>query len=191
MIGRAGRPQFDTSGVGEFQPPSLQLLGEMLIVPCVQTALIMTESPQKSRYEALVNSEVSLTAPPHRQAELYPLDRPCSRAASTRTSPRTSTPRSTFAVRRCRLIVHLASTLTRFSTAAITDIASALHWLRSTFLFVRIKKNPRFYAIANRAATSPNARLEEIVVESVKALVSEGIVDETEDMISPTSEYRI
>jgi hypothetical protein len=55
---------------------------------------------------------------------------------------------------------------------------------------VRIKKNPRFYAIANGAATSPDARLEEIVVESVKALVSEGIVDESDGMISPTSEQR-
>lgn len=76
-------------------------------------------------------------------------------------------------------------------SAAITDIASALHWLRSTFLFVRIKKNPRYYAIANGAATSPDARLEEIVVESVKALVNEGIVDESDDTISPTSERRL
>lgn len=29
----------------------------------------------------------------------------------------------------------------------ITDIAVALHWLRSTFFYIRALKNPRFYGI--------------------------------------------
>ncbi|GAA5919935.1 hypothetical protein JCM1841_000052 [Sporobolomyces salmonicolor] len=131
MLGRAGRPQFDTMGV----------------------ACIMTEKESQHRYETLVNSQASLI--------FY-----------------------------CRflhknLTEHINSEIT---LRTITNVASALHWLRSTFLFIRIAKNAPYYGIANGASSSPDARLEEICVEAIKELVGDGIVDEEGESLSP-NEY--
>lgn len=71
------------------------------------------------------------------------------------------------------------------SFSAITSVASALLWLRSTFLFVCINKNPAHYAIGNDRI-SPEARLEEICVEAVGQLVESGVVEERNDSLSPT-----
>ncbi|GAA5826052.1 hypothetical protein JCM5353_004194 [Sporobolomyces roseus] len=71
----------------------------------------------------------------------------------------------------------------------ITDRETALRFLHSTFLYVRITKNPTYYAIANSTTLSPDARLEEICVEAIKQLVSEGIVVEEEDESLAPNEY--
>jgi replicative superfamily II helicase len=76
------------------------------------------------------------------------------------------------------LVEHINSEIT---LRTITDVDTALRWLRSTFLYVRISRNPAFYAIAKGTKLSPDARLEEMCVEAVKQLVNEGIVAENED----------
>lgn len=83
----------------------------------------------------------------------------------------------------------LFSRLTELPSSAITDRETALRFLHSTFLYVRITKNPTYYAIANSATLSPDARLEEICVEAIKQLVSEGIVVEEEDASLAPNEY--
>lgn len=75
------------------------------------------------------------------------------------------------------------SRLTILQSAAISDIPSALRWLRSTFLFVRIIKNPTFYAIPG-IKTTPEARLEELCLEAIKELVGSGVVDEDGDKLA-------
>ena len=80
--------------------------------------------------------------------------------------------------------------LTEPSSLAITDQETALRFLHSTFLYVRITKNPTYYAIANSTTLSPDARLEEICVEAIKQLVSEGIVTEEDDeSLAPNGEH--
>ncbi|GAA5951948.1 hypothetical protein JCM21900_000099 [Sporobolomyces salmonicolor] len=124
MLGRAGRPQFDTVGV----------------------ACIMTEKEWQHRYETLSKLESCL----HKN-----------------------------------LTEHVNSEIT---LRTITNVASALHWLRSTFLFIRIAKNAPYYGIASGASSSPEARLEEICVEAIKELVGHGIVNEEGESLSP-NEY--
>ncbi|GAA5978347.1 hypothetical protein JCM5350_001135 [Sporobolomyces pararoseus] len=129
MLGRAGRPQFDRSGV----------------------AVIMTERESQQRYENLVNAQKNLESCLHKN-----------------------------------LTEHINSEIT---LRTITDVDTALRWLRSTFLYVRISKNSAFYAIAKGSKLSPDARLEEICVEAVKQLVSEGIVIENEDQTLAPNDY--
>ena len=119
MIGRAGRPQFDTFGV----------------------AVIMTDSSHSRHYERMLYSQNMLESGLHRN-----------------------------------LIQHINSEIT---LNTITDIDSALAWLRSTFLYVRIGKNVHHYAIEGMAATSsnPEERLEQICVETVERLVGDGMVE--------------
>ncbi|KWU46356.1 P-loop containing nucleoside triphosphate hydrolase protein, partial [Rhodotorula sp. JG-1b] len=64
----------------------------------------------------------------------------------------------------------------------IQDIGSALQWLRSTFLFVRITKNCAFYGLGKDTA-SPEQRLEEICLRAVDQLVQSGIVEREEDTL--------
>ncbi|GAA6001199.1 hypothetical protein JCM10207_007458 [Rhodosporidiobolus poonsookiae] len=124
MIGRAGRPQFDTMGI----------------------AVIMTDRDSQHRYENLVNSQNKLESCLHKS-----------------------------------LTEHVNSEIT---LQTITDVPSALHWLRSTFLFIRIAKNAPYYAIAN-GASNPDERLEEICVQAIKELVDSGIVDQVEETLAP------
>ncbi|BGP14081.1 ATP-dependent DNA helicase MER3 [Rhodosporidiobolus nylandii] len=116
MIGRAGRPQFDTVGV----------------------ACIMTDKESQWRYENLVNDGNKLESFLHKS-----------------------------------LIEHVNSEI---ALRTITSVSTALVWLRSTFLFVRIAKNAPYYAIAN-GASNPDERLEEICVQAIKELVDSGVVE--------------
>ena len=57
MLGRAGRPQFDRSGVGEFR--SVLPRGRVLrLTHEGESAVIMTERESQQRYENLVNAQV-------------------------------------------------------------------------------------------------------------------------------------
>ncbi|GAA5989083.1 hypothetical protein JCM10908_001151 [Rhodotorula pacifica] len=122
MIGRAGRPQFDTLGV----------------------AVIMTEKGCESKYSDLVNAQTRLESCLHNS-----------------------------------LTEHINSEI---ALGTIQDVASALHWLRSTFLFVRITKNCAFYGLGKDTA-SPEQRLEEICLRAVDQLVQGGIVEREEDSL--------
>ena len=59
----------------------------------------------------------------------------------------------------------------------ITDTESAKKWLRSTFLYVRLKKNPRFYKFEDQTATkSSEERLSDICEKELGHLLKEGLV---------------
>ncbi|KAK4053120.1 ATP-dependent DNA helicase MER3 [Microbotryomycetes sp. JL201] len=125
MIGRAGRPQFDTSGV----------------------AVIMTETANKSHFDALVNARTDLESCLHKN-----------------------------------LIEHINSEVT---LNTIYSLDSALLWLRSTFLYVRIKKNPAYYSLT-KTNGSPDARLEAFCIEAIKDLAKHGIIEQGEHHIAAT-----
>lgn len=72
---------------------------------------------------------------------------------------------------------------------AITDVESGLLWLRSTFLYARITKNPSHYALGS-VKTSPEARLEEICVDAIKELVDSGVVDKQDNTLVSNRAFR-
>ena len=151
MMGRAGRPQFDTKGV----------------------ACIMTDYSLKNRYEKLINSEVGQIR--------------CSHFDST-------DPLFAQTVLESGLHKNLTEHLnSEINLRTITSFASAIQWLRSTFLFVRITKNPKYYALAGSEERSPTEQLEEICLGAVNNLVSSEIVDEQadSDFLTSTGTSRI
>ena len=52
----------------------------------------------------------------------------------------------------------------------IQDLASAKDWLRNSFLFQRIQKNPRHYAIGKQQNQTWQEKIDDMVTESVKKL---------------------
>ncbi|KJE90469.1 DEAD/DEAH box helicase [Capsaspora owczarzaki ATCC 30864] len=97
MIGRAGRPQFDTTA----------------------TAVIMTRHATKRKYESLLSGREPIESNLHRH-----------------------------------LIEHLNAEIV---LQTISDVSIALDWLKSTFFFVRVKKNPTHYGLQ---AGMPDRQLE-------------------------------
>jgi ATP-dependent DNA helicase HFM1/MER3 len=94
MIGRAGRPQFDTSAV----------------------AVIMTQQKKKNLWEQMVTG--SLIVESHFNSYL---------------------------------VEHLNAEI---ALETIKNIDMALEWLKSTFLWVRVHKNPQHYGLAKSASSS-------------------------------------
>ncbi|TPX51368.1 hypothetical protein SeLEV6574_g00353 [Synchytrium endobioticum] len=97
MIGRAGRPQFEDSGV----------------------AVIMTDTSHKSKYDQMVSGTETIESSLHEN-----------------------------------LIEHLNAEIV---LGTITNMDLAMEWLKSSFLYVRIRKNPTYYKLKN--TTSVVARL--------------------------------
>lgn len=62
----------------------------------------------------------------------------------------------------------------------IVNIESAKQWLRSSFLFQRLQKNPKHYAIGKGERQTWQERLDEMVTMSVKEL-KEGLLVRTGD----------
>ncbi|KAI5300593.1 Sec63 [Ascosphaera atra] len=91
MLGRAGRPQFDTSA----------------------TAVILTRKDKVEYYEKLVAGTDPLESCLH-----------------------------------TNLIDHLNAEI---GLGTITDVESAIRWLTSTFFFIRLRKNPRYYQLKDGA----------------------------------------
>lgn len=120
MIGRAGRPQHDTTG----------------------TAIIMTDKANYSRYKSLVNGETPLESSLH-----------------------------------LNLCEHLNAEI---NLGTITSNSGAIDWLKKSFLYVRIQKNPKYYTALNQGSASSNAsweeRLAEIVENAVTQLHEHGLV---------------
>lgn len=52
----------------------------------------------------------------------------------------------------------------------ITNVDSAKEWLRNSFLFQRIQKNPRNYAINKESNQTWQERIDELVLHSIKTL---------------------
>ncbi|PUU75011.1 Sec63 Brl domain-domain-containing protein [Tuber borchii] len=117
MLGRAGRPQFDDTGV----------------------AVIMTRREHRARYEMMVSGTEILESCLHQN-----------------------------------LVEHINAEI---GLGTITNSESAKRWLRSTFLYVRLKKNPSHYGIAGeRGIQDIEERLEEICERNIKFLTEEGLV---------------
>ena len=90
MIGRAGRPQFDTSA----------------------TAVIMTSENRREFYQQLISGSKQIES---------------------------------------GLLENLAEHLnTEVVLGTITDVSMALAWLKSTYLYIRAIKNPKYYKITNK-----------------------------------------
>lgn len=130
MIGRAGRPQFDTSG----------------------TAVIMTTFERKTHYENMGKEVI--------ESCLHD-----------------------------SLMEHLN---TEISLGSIKSHQEAILWLHSTFLYVRIQKNPSYYRLKNcgaeEASLSSEKRLEAIFLKDLAELETGQLAcrDTKKGMISST-----
>ncbi|KZT52720.1 P-loop containing nucleoside triphosphate hydrolase protein [Calocera cornea HHB12733] len=130
MIGRAGRPQFDKEGL----------------------AIIMTETSQEARYNALISGRTLLESSLH-----------------------------------LNLTEHINSEI---KLGTISNVESAKQWLKRSFLFQRIQKNPRHYSMGKDEKQTWEARLDELVDESVKKLeTAELITVEDGDRRMTSTEY--
>ncbi|KAK6362952.1 Sec63 [Orbilia blumenaviensis] len=114
MVGRAGRPQFDTTGV----------------------AVIMTRREKKDKYERMISGTEKLESCLH-----------------------------------LNLIEHLNAEI---GLGTITDIESAKQWLRSTFLYIRMKSNPAYYKLK---VENIEAELESIMERDIAALEEAGFIE--------------
>ena len=111
MLGRAGRPQFDTTGV----------------------AVIMTRSEKVQRYERMVTGEDLLESCLH-----------------------------------LNLLEHLNAEV---SLGTVSDMRTAVRWLQSTFLYVRLSRNPDHYKLgAEGGGDQIDARLEQIIARDIDLL---------------------
>ncbi|KAL6301584.1 P-loop containing nucleoside triphosphate hydrolase protein [Sparassis latifolia] len=63
----------------------------------------------------------------------------------------------------------------------ITDLDSAKKWLHNSFLFQRIQKNPRHYAIGKDGAQTWQERIGEMVTQSITDLQDNNLVSRPED----------
>ncbi|KAF3282660.1 Sec63 [Orbilia oligospora] len=114
MVGRAGRPQFDTTGV----------------------AVIMTRKNKKDKYERMISGTEKLESCLH-----------------------------------LNLIEHLNAEI---GLGTITDIESAKQWLRSTFLYIRMKSNPAYY---NFKFENIESEVESIMERDIDSLSEAGFVE--------------
>lgn len=62
----------------------------------------------------------------------------------------------------------------------ITDIESAKLWLRSSFFFQRLQRNPKHYAIGKDEQQTWQERLDQIILDSVTELKANQLVETPE-----------
>lgn len=63
----------------------------------------------------------------------------------------------------------------------ITDVESAKAWLRNSFLFQRLQKNPKHYAIGKDEQQTWQERLDQMILDSVTELKAGMLVETPED----------
>ena len=125
MLGRAGRPQFETSAC----------------------AVILTKHEKVTRYEKMVSGEELLESCLHRN-----------------------------------LIEHLNAEIV---LGTVYDVASAKLWLASTFLYVRLKKNPSHYQFREGVEESTrDEMLEQLCKKDIDLLLEGGLVKENTRLVS-------
>ncbi|XP_071476850.1 probable ATP-dependent DNA helicase HFM1 [Diadema antillarum] len=113
MIGRAGRPQFDTTA----------------------TAVIMTKQKTKFKYENLLNGTEEIESSLHNH-----------------------------------LVEHLNAEIVLHT---IDKMKIALEWLKSTFLYIRLQKNPTHYGLpVGLTQTQLEQKLQEMCTKDLKSLAS-------------------
>ncbi|EXJ54584.1 hypothetical protein A1O7_09925 [Cladophialophora yegresii CBS 114405] len=126
MLGRAGRPQFESSSC----------------------AVILCRQEKVSRYEKMVSGEELLESCLHQN-----------------------------------LIEHLNAEIV---LGTVRDVATAKQWLASTFLYVRLRKNPSHYQFREGVDDSTDDEiLEQLCKKDIDLLVGAGIVEEKE-RLTPT-----
>ncbi|XP_064621106.1 probable ATP-dependent DNA helicase HFM1 [Lineus longissimus] len=134
MIGRAGRPQFDTSA----------------------TAVIMTRNMTKERYGDLLNGTQLIESSLHKH-----------------------------------LIEHVNAEVVLHT---ITDVSVAVEWLRSTFLHIRVMKNPKHYGIdVGLTSDEVEKQLQDFCMKSLKSLSEAGMIaldEEDQFDVKPTENGR-
>ncbi|XP_071446219.1 probable ATP-dependent DNA helicase HFM1 [Hetaerina americana] len=133
MIGRAGRPQFDTSAV----------------------AVIMTKNQLKTRYERLVEGQETLESNLHRH-----------------------------------LAEHLNAEIVLHT---ITDVAVAMDWIHSTFLYVCASRRPSHYSLVHQPCDPHKieSKLQELCMRDLNALASCGVINLDGMDIKPTEMGRL
>ncbi len=125
MLGRAGRPQFETSAC----------------------AVILCRKEKVPRYEKMVSGEELLESCLHQN-----------------------------------LIEHLNAEIV---LGTVSDVVSAKQWLASTFLYVRLKKNPSHYQFREGVQESTDEEsLEELCKKDIGLLLSAGVVEERKKLVS-------
>ncbi|KAF7295289.1 DEAD/DEAH-box DNA helicase [Mycena indigotica] len=120
MLGRAGRPQFDTDGV----------------------AIIMCETELENKYRELAQGKTTVESSLH-----------------------------------LNLAEHINSEI---GLGTITSMQSAKSWLRSSFLFQRVKKNPAHYSLGKTENQSWEERIDEMVIDSIGKLRSTQLINDVE-----------
>ncbi|XP_062607353.1 probable ATP-dependent DNA helicase HFM1 [Saccostrea cucullata] len=124
MIGRAGRPQFDTTA----------------------TAVIMTKNQTKDKYESLVNGTQLIESSLHKN-----------------------------------LIEHLNAEIVLHT---INDISIAMEWIRYTFLYIRVMKNPKNYGMPiGLNKEQIEKRLQELCMKNLNLLNTYGMITMDEETI--------
>ncbi|KAL0966696.1 hypothetical protein UPYG_G00298560 [Umbra pygmaea] len=123
MIGRAGRPQFDTSA----------------------TAVIMTKNQTRDKYMKFMNGAEIIESSLH-----------------------------------THLVEHLNAEIVLHT---ISDVTMALDWVRSTFLYIRALKNPKYYGFSTDLdRCGIEAKLQELCLKNLNSLTSIGLISMDEDV---------
>ncbi|XP_047479907.1 uncharacterized protein LOC125032696 [Penaeus chinensis] len=87
------------------------------------------------------------------------------------------------------LIEHLNAEIV---LGTVTDLGVAVEWLRTTFLYVRVQRNPRHYGL--QAGLQPNqleAKLQELCTREVNALSRAGMISQSEVELQPLTPGRL
>lgn len=63
----------------------------------------------------------------------------------------------------------------------ITNVESAKAWLRNSFLFQRLQRNPKHYAIGKDAQQTWQERLDQMILDSVMELKASKLIETPED----------
>ncbi|XP_054713852.1 probable ATP-dependent DNA helicase HFM1 [Uloborus diversus] len=122
MIGRAGRPQFDSSA----------------------TAVIMTKMNHKGKYESLMNGTQLIESSLHKH-----------------------------------IVEHLNAEIV---LNTISDVSIAMEWLKATYLYVRVFKNPRHYGINMELSTEKIERkLQDLVIKELNGLRKYNLISMDDD----------
>ncbi|KAF2220729.1 hypothetical protein BDZ85DRAFT_267054 [Elsinoe ampelina] len=123
MMGRAGRPQFDTDAI----------------------AVIMTKTDRAAVYDRMVNCQEILESRLH-----------------------------------VNLIEHLNAEI---GLGTIQDFPSAISWLSSTFLYVRLKVNPDHYQLRDCVHTTYQESLDDICRTALDLLETNDLIDVDKDSV--------
>lgn len=89
------------------------------------------------------------------------------------------------------LVEHLNSEVV---LKTVDSVSTAIDWLRKSFLYICLQRNPTHYGINARASATPDQLLESLLVAEIASLATDGIIagspgvtDESIESLQPTS----